>query len=345
MTKRVNNSPIPSPSAVEAGEGSAPGVGVAKLEFSAEHSGPETERGGRRERKRKAFLWHQERFSAALLIAPMLLSLALVAAYPLVTVLWLSLRRRMLIFGIDEWVGLDNYAFMFQDLRFWNALWNTVYFTGVSVFFELLLGLAFALAVNRSFKGRGLVRAVILVPWAIPTVVSARLWQWLLTPEYGLINHLLNMPSLNWLGSPALAIHAAIVADVWKSTPFVALLLLAGLQTIPKELYQAAQIDGASRWTQFREITLPLLAPVMGVTLLFRSLDAFRVFDVIFVLTGGGPANSTETLSVYAYRLLFSTLQFGYGSAVSVATFVGVLLISLLFLTVMGSGRRKEAGG
>lgn len=289
-------------------------------------------------KRRRAGIFDRERTAAAFLVAPAVALLTLVAVYPLVAVAWLSLRRRMLIFGIDEWVGLDNYAFLLQDARFWNALWNTVYFTIVSVGIELVLGLVIALALHRAFPGRGLVRAAVLVPWAIPTVVSARLWQWLLTPEYGLVNHLLGMPSLDWLGSPGLAIHAAILADVWKSTPFVALLLLAGLQVIPQDLYKAARVDGATRFTMFREITLPLLMPALVVTLLFRTLDAFRVFDVIFVLTGGGPANTTETLSVYAYKTLFSTLQFGYGSALSVATFVCVLAISWLYVRILAGG-------
>lgn len=283
--------------------------------------------------KRSPF--ESEKAAAGLLVAPSVLILLLVAVYPVLAVTWLSLRRRMLIFGIDEFVGLSNFVFMFRDARFWNALSNTAYFTVLSVGFEFLLGLALALGLNRAFPGRGLLRAAILIPWAIPTVVSAKLWAWLFTPGYGLINYLLDRPDVDWLGAPKLAIHAAVLVDVWKTTPFVALLLLAGLQVIPEDLYKAARVDGASSWRMFREITLPLLAPAIAVTLLFRTLDAFRVFDAVYVLTGGGPANTTETLSIYAYKVLFSTLQFGYGSALSLATFLCVLAISVLYMKML----------
>jgi multiple sugar transport system permease protein len=246
-------------------------------------------------------------------------------------VLWLSLHRRLLIFDISRFVGLDNFAFLIQDSRFWNAFGNTLYFTAVSVAAELLLGLGVAVLLHRAFRGKGLMRTVLLIPWAIPTVVSAKMWEWLYNPDFGLLNYLLGM-RINWLGSPALALHAAIFMDVWKTTPFVALLLMAGLQTIPRELYQAARIDGATAWMAFRAITLPLLKPVILVVLIFRTLDAFRVFDAVYVLTGGGPANTTETLSIYAYKVLFQTLQFGYGSAIAVTVFFFVGLITLLYV-------------
>jgi multiple sugar transport system permease protein len=264
-------------------------------------------------------------------LAPALLILAAVLLYPGLSVLWLSLHRRLLIFDISRFVGLDNFAFLIQDSRFWNAFGNTLYFTAVSVAAELLLGLGVAVLLHRAFRGKGLMRTVLLIPWAIPTVVSAKMWEWLYNPDFGLLNYLLGM-RINWLGSPALALHAAIFMDVWKTTPFVALLLMAGLQTIPRELYQAARIDGATAWMAFRAITLPLLKPVILVVLIFRTLDAFRVFDAVYVLTGGGPANTTETLSIYAYKVLFQTLQFGYGSAIAVTVFFFVGLITLLYV-------------
>ncbi len=264
-------------------------------------------------------------------LAPALVLLTAVLLYPGLSVLWLSLHRRLLIFDISRFVGLDNFAFLVQDDRFWNALGNTIYFTAVSVTAELLLGLGIAVLLHRAFRGKGLMRTVLLIPWAVPTVVSAKMWEWLYNPDFGLLNYLLGM-RVNWLGAPALALHAAIAMDIWKTTPFVALLLMAGLQTIPRELYQAARIDGASPWMVFRRITLPLLKPVILVVLIFRTLDAFRVFDAVYVLTGGGPANSTETLSIYAYKVLFQTLQFGYGSAIAVTVFLFVGLISLLYV-------------
>jgi multiple sugar transport system permease protein len=270
-------------------------------------------------------------------VAPALGLLGGVALFPLLYVIYLSFYRRLLIFDISKFVGLENYRFLLQDERFWNALQNTAYFTGVSVSAQLLLGLGIALLLNRSFRGKDWVRALILVPWVIPTVVSARMWEWIYNPEFGILNFLLGA-KINWLGTPGLALHAAIFADVWKTTPFVVILLLAGLQIIPRELYQAARVDGAGAWAAFRRITLPLLMPVLLVTLIFRMLDAWRVFDVIYVLTGGGPANTTETLSLYAYKMLFQTLQFGYGSALSVVTFLSAGGITVFFLKLYRQG-------
>jgi multiple sugar transport system permease protein len=269
-----------------------------------------------------------------LFLIPALITLAGVTIYPVLYVLWLSLHRRLLIFDISKFVGLENFGFLWRDQRFWNAFQNTVYFTAVSVALELLLGLAIAILLHRVFRGKGLMRTIILIPWAIPTVVSAKMWGWLYNGDYGLINYLLG-EKINWLGSPLLALNAAIFMDVWKTTPFVALLLMAGLQTIPQDLYQAARVDGASNWTQFKSITLPLLKPVILVVLIFRTLDAFRVFDAIYVLTGGGPANTTETLSIYAYKVLFQTLQFGYGSAISITVFFCVGLITIFYVRLL----------
>lgn len=163
------------------------------------------------------------------------------------------------------------------------------------------------------------------------------MWEWIYNTDFGILNYLTGS-KINWLGSAFWAIHAAIWMDIWKTTPFVAILLMAGLQVIPKELYQAARIDGAGNWTLFRRITLPLLKPVILVVLIFRTLDAFRVFDAVYVLTGGGPANTTETLSIYAYKILFQTLQFGYGSTLSVVAFVCVAAISIFYIRVLSRG-------
>jgi multiple sugar transport system permease protein len=259
-------------------------------------------------------------------LAPAALLLGIVTLYPLAHVAWLSLERRSLLDPAPpRFIGLDNYLRLAGDERFWNALGNTLYFVGVSVSLELALGLAFALAVQRPFRGRAALYGLILLPWAVPTAVSARMWEWMYNSEIGVLNYLLGA-QVNWLGSPAWALHAAILMDVWKSTPFVALLLVAGLQGIPRDLYRAAEVDGATRWTVLRRITLPLLAPVILVALIFRTIDAFRVFDSIYVLTGGGPANSTETLSIYAYKALFQSLEFGYGSTLAVSVFACVAL-------------------
>lgn len=271
-------------------------------------------------------------------VAPALVILAGVTVFPVISVVFLSLSRRHLVFGVSEFIGLDNYRFLVTDDRFWNALGNTVYFTALSVTFELAIGLAFALLLHRTFRLKGTVRALVLVPWAIPTVVSARMWEWLYNTDYGLLNHLLGS-KINWLGSPSWALNAAVFMDVWKTTPFVVILLTAGLQVIPRELYHAAALDGAGRWETFRRITLPLLKPVIVVVLIFRTLDAFRVFDAVYVLTGGGPANATETLSVYAYKVLFQTLQFGYGSALATIVFLCVGTLSVLYVRLLRSER------
>jgi multiple sugar transport system permease protein len=269
-----------------------------------------------------------------LFLAPALLILAGVTLYPLVEIVRLSLRRRILTFGIDEYVGAANWLHLLEDARFWNAFGNTALFTGVSVGLELLLGIAIGILLNRRFRGRGAMRAVVLVPWVIPTVVSAKIWAWLYHPRLGLLNHLLGT-RVDWLGDPVRAMGAAILMDAWKTTPFVALLVIAGLQGIPEEVYRAARVDGASPWTTFRRITLPMLRPVILVVLVFRTLDAFRVFDAVYVLTGGGPANATETLSIYAWKLLFQTLQFGYGSTVALVVFLSVGLMTVFYARLL----------
>ncbi len=277
----------------------------------------------------------RERLSRYGLLGPAVLFVGSVALMPVLYTFWLGFRRQLPIFGISRFAGLENYRFLLADARFWNALAHTAYFVLLSVSLELGLGLAIALLLNQSFPGRGLARALVFVPWAVPSVMAARFWEWIYNSDYGVLNYVLGT-RINWLGDPRWALHAAILADVWKTTPFVVLLLLAGLQVIPEDLYRAARIDGAGSWQLFRHITLPLLLPVILLALLFRTMDAARVFDLIFVLTGGGPANQTETLVVYAYKLLYRTLQFGYGSAVAVATFVFVLTLSLAYLRLLG---------
>ena len=279
-------------------------------------------------------LLDDERRVARLLLLPSLAFLALLSLLPLAYVGWLSLRRHMPVFDVSRFVGLDNYAYLLRDPRYLGALGNTVYVTVVSVTLELALGLAIALVLDRRFPARGAARAVTLLPWLLPTVVAAWAWEWILNPGFGILNHLLGVDA-SWLGDPDLAIHAVILAEVWKTTPFAAILLLAGLQTVPPELVRAARVDGAGAWRTFRSVTLPLLRPTILVVVLFRALDAFRVFDTVFVLTGGGPANTTETVSVYAYELYFQTLQFGTASAVSMSAFLLMGAFSLLWVLLL----------
>jgi multiple sugar transport system permease protein len=270
-----------------------------------------------------------------LFVLPAVGLMLLVALYPLASTFWLSLRDEFPIFQISRFVGFSHYVTLWYDPRFWHSLANTAYFTALSVVAEVVLGLGVALLLHQVFPARGLVRGLVLMPWFIPTVVTARIWEWIYHPRFGVLNFLLlasglTTTEINWLGHPVLALHAAIIADVWKTMPFAALLILAGLQNIPDDLYRAAHVDGATAVQAFWHITLPWLVPVLSLTVVFRTLDALRVFDVVYVLTGGGPANTTETLSIYAYRLSFQTLEFGYGAALAVVTFIIILVVSLL---------------
>jgi ABC-type sugar transport system permease subunit len=234
-------------------------------------------------------------------------------------------------------VGVANYVEALRDPRFWGALGHTLAFAAVTVTLELVLGCVLALAMNRAFRGRALVRAAVLVPWAIPTVVSALLWRFMFEGRAGILNALFRDPPV-WFIHERLAWVPVILADVWKTTPFVALLLLAGLQNIDASLYEAARIDGASAWRQFRHVTLPLLRPAILVALIFRTLDAFRVFDLIYVMTGGGPGTSTEPIALYTFNSLLQNLRFGYGSALSVIVFVVTFLLALGYIRFLGAG-------
>ena len=271
-----------------------------------------------------------------LLLLPAFLSLASVSFYPIVNGVYLSFTNRSLITQDNDFIGIANYVQLLADPPFWNAWWHTIWFTLISTLLETFIGLAMALILCETFAGRGMVRAAMLVPWAMPTVVTSKMFGWLFDGQHGIINFILLHAGLidqnvNWYGSPDTALTTIILADVWKTTPFMALLLLTGLQTVPKSLIEAARMDGARAWTTFWKIRLPLLMPTLLIAGLFRALDAFRVFDLVYVLTGGGPADSTETLSTLSYKVLFSTLQFGYGSAVSTAMFITEGLIAIGF--------------
>lgn len=240
-----------------------------------------------------------------------------------------------------NFIGLKHYKDDLTSPRMWKAMGNTTTFTVISVFVELVLGLAIALLINKAFFGRGLIRASILIPWAIPTAVSALMWKFLYDGQNGIVAKLFETFGLvdkmeKLLVTDTGAMFSVIFSDVWKTTPYMALLLLAGLQTIPSSLYEAASIDGAGRWKQFFKITLPLLKSSILVALLFRTLDAFRVFDLVYVLTGGGPANSTETISILAYKVMFSQTNFGHGSALSVIVFICVAIISMIYIKFLG---------
>ncbi len=279
-----------------------------------------------------------------LFVAPAILVMIAVAFVPLLSAFWLSLHDIDLRYPArgEPFIGLGNYLTLAGSERLHNALGVTVAFAGATVTLELVLGLAIALIMNEEFRGRGLVRTALLVPWALTTVISARMWEWIYNAQYGIFNATLRGIGLidayrAWTTDPQFAFWAAVLADVWKTTPFMSLLLLAGLQVIPHELYESAMIDGANVWHRFWRITLPLLQPTMLVALLFRTLDATRVFDLLFILTGGGPGYATESLSILTYRTLFVNLDFGLGSALAVFVFLFVMAISFFYIKVLGA--------
>ena len=288
-------------------------------------------------------LERQRAHVAWLFVAPMLVAVALVAAWPLGRTIAFSFTDAYLD-DLDNWavIGFANYISLFQDPLWWRAVSTTAAFTIVSVGLETLLGLAIALTLNAHMPGRGLLRAAVLIPWAIPTVISAKMWGWMLHDLYGVVNAaLLRLGLIDapwaWLAEPKLAFAAVVAVDVWKATPFMTLLILAALQVLPREIYQAGKIDGASPIRMFLRVTLPLIRPALLVAIIFRGLDAMRVFDVIYVLTGNNLA--TTTMSVYARQQLVDFQDVGFGSAAATMLFVIIAVITAVYLTAARVGR------
>jgi multiple sugar transport system permease protein len=276
-----------------------------------------------------------ERTLARAFMMPSIVTMAVVAGFPILYAIVLSLyayrgRQR------TGFAGLGNYIEAFTDARFWDSVIATFVFTVSSVTFEFLIGLGFALIMNRAFFGRGVTRAAILIPWVIPTVISAQMWFNMFNITPGFVNYVLPFvpADFNWLGSDYWAMFAVVFADVWKTAPFVALLLLAGLQTIPEDLYEAARVDGATALQRFRNVTLPLLKPAILVALLFRTVDALRIYDLPAVMTRG--AFGTETLSVLVQQFVVQTPDPGLGSAFSTLTFIVVLGVGIIFVSLLG---------
>ncbi len=290
----------------------------------------------------------RERIFGASLLIPCLLLVTVFAFYPIFYSFYLSLHK--IILGLpflgQPFTGFENYRELLKDKVALHSLTNTLLFVFISTFFEILFGLVIALVINRSFRGRGIVRAAILVPWAIPTVVSSQMWRFIFNDHYGLLNYILFGADTSayaaWLAHPLTAFSAIIVADVWKTSSFAGLLILAGLQLIPDELYEAAKIDGANAWQRFSKITLPLIKPAVLIALLFRTMDAFRVFDLVFVMTQGGPADSTNVLQFYGYKKIFAEGLMGYGSTISVLVFLVTFVISLFYIKVIGTKLFQE---
>ncbi len=294
--------------------------------------------------------------SAWLFLAPMLLVLAVVALWPLARTAYFSLTNATLVDMANyEFVGLGNYLAydrgrwygVLSDPQWLAALHNTLVFAVISVTLETVLGVLFAVLLNIDFRGRGLMRAALLIPWAIPTVVSAKMWGWMLNDQFGVVNDALIRLGLiaapvAWLAEPHLVMTSVIIADVWKTTPFVALLVLAGLQMVPKDCYEAARVDGIHPVRVFVQVTLPLIRPALAVAVIFRLLDAMRMFDLVYVMTG--TTDATMTLSVFARRELVDFQDVGYGSAASTLVFFVIALMTALYLMAMRldlDGRRR----
>ncbi len=281
-------------------------------------------------------------------LLPLGMVLTAVAAWPLARTIAFSFTDAYLgDLGTYDFVGLSNYVSLAQDPVWWRAVANTVVFTLVSVSIETILGLIIALALNAHLPGRGLLRAAILIPWAIPTVVSAKMWGWMLNDLYGVVNAVLLWLGLisepwAWLADPTLSMAAIIAVDVWKATPFMALLTLAALQGLPAEIYEIARVDGVHPLRVFFQVTLPLIRPALLVAIIFRGLDAMRVFDVIYVLTGNNP--DTASMSVYARQQLIEFQEVGFGSAAATVMFLVIALISVLVVT-LGRVHVSASGG
>lgn len=281
------------------------------------------------------------KIATRLLLFPALAVLLVFGVLPVFYSFFLSLHRIALgLPGLGErFVGAANYLSLAQDPSAINSLLVTVVFVAASTIVEVFFGLLMALTMNEGFRTRGMVRAAILIPWAIPTVVASQLWRFAFNDQYGMVNYLVFGPDIvhyrAWLSDPFWALAAIVLADVWKTSSFAGLIILAGLQGIPDELYEAAKVDGASAWQRFWRITLPLLQSTILLALLFRTMDAFRVFDLVYVMTQGGPADATEVLQFYGYKRMFAQGMIGEGSAVSVSVFVLVFLVSAIYLKLL----------
>lgn len=288
---------------------------------------------------------------AWLVTLPMLIVLLMVAGWPLGRTIWFSLTDAELSrLGGGQFVGLENYigeAGLLWDAEWWRSVRNTLVFALLSVGMETLLGLGVALLLNQPSRIRTLLRAALLVPWAIPTVVSAKMWSWMLHDQFGIVNHylvgwgFLSAP-LAWTADPSLSLFTIVLVDVWKATPYMALLILAALQMVPVDCYEAAKVDGVPRWTVFRRVTLPLILPGVMVAMIFRTLDALRVFDVIYVMTSN--SRDTKSMSVFVREQLIDFGLVGYGSAAATLLFFMIALVTIACMGMMRKTNERAAG-
>lgn len=274
---------------------------------------------------------------AAILIIPAVVIIFAIVIYPLLNAFYQSFIDSNLAYPqLRKFIGIGNYIDVLKDKYFWLSILNTVYFTIFSIILEFLFGFIIALVLNEKFYMKWLVRTLIMIPWAIPPVVNATVWKWILNSEYGSLNSILHSLGIIkeyriWLSSPFWSLMLVILADVWKYTPLVALMLLAALQTIPEDLYEAAKIDGASPFRRFVSVTIPLIKPTVIVVLIFRTFEAFKIFDLVFVMTRGGPAFKTTVISYYAYLETFSQLKVGRGAAIAYIIVIFMSILSYLY--------------
>jgi trehalose/maltose transport system permease protein len=288
-------------------------------------------------------LTRQRTRAAWTFLAPMLIVLAGVAAWPLGRTIWFAFTDANLSdLAAAQFVGASNFIYLLSDPDWWQAVRNTLVFATISVTIETILGLAIALALNAHFPGRGTLRAAVLIPWAVPTVVSAQMWSWMFNDVFGIINHLLMGlgiidKGIAWTASPDTALAAVIMVDVWKTTPFMALLILAGLQMLPGEIYEAARVDGIHPVRVFLKVTLPLLKPALLVAVIFRALDALRIFDLIYVMSGNNKV--TMSMSVYARQQLVDFQDVGFGSAAATMLFLLIAVFTAVYLTLAKVGK------
>lgn len=278
-------------------------------------------------------------------VTPTVLVILAILVYPVLQSFVLSVGNSQIDGSSGyQFVGLQHYAALMQDSRFWNSLKVTMIFTALSIPLELMLGIGLAVLMNEHFRGKGLARLAVLFPWALPTALNTLMWRWMYNTDYGLFNAValqtgMVATPINWLGDQTLAMASMVAVSVWKTSSFMALIILAGLQSIPRELYEAGRMDGMTRWQEFRQITLPLLAGPILVALIIRSMDALRTFELPFNLTDGGPVSATESLSLYAYKVIFDFLDFNLGSAIVVIQFLVIFALSLIYIFTL---RKKD---
>jgi ABC-type sugar transport system permease subunit len=279
---------------------------------------------------------------AAAFVAPAALVIVLIVLIPLGRALWMSLFDiRLTRPGVEPFVGLGNYLEQLTSGDFWAATWRALYFTVVSTTLEVGFGMGLALLMDQPLRWRWLLRTLVILPWALPTIVNALMWRWIDNAEYGALNALLTQTGVlhsyqPFLSDSDLAMWMVIIADVWKLTPLVAILLLAGLQSIDREVVEVARVDGAGPWQVFRHILLPLVTPVILILLVLRTMEAFKVFDLIWIMTHGGPANSTQTIAIYAYQTAYQGFDFGRGAALGYLIALVIMILAAIYLRLLG---------